>query len=161
MVKRSCGDLFVISGKWLWVYLELFLNTSGLLENLWTMGYLWKKAGGSLKSGRYFPPQDLFSNRKSDGPGPWRVDSAAQLESIMDRGGADKRARRCPAGAWRAGARAHRCSLATVEEDEPDEAVPKGSSPEHERRRRTAAARAQHEGEGRCEGAREIGEKGR
>jgi hypothetical protein len=34
---------------------------------------------------------------------------------------------------WRAGAGAHRCSLAAVEEDEPDEAVPKGCSREHER----------------------------
>jgi hypothetical protein len=34
-----------------------------------------------------------------------------------------------------AGAMAHRCSLAEVEEDEPDEVVPEGCSQEHERRR--------------------------
>jgi hypothetical protein len=34
----------------------------------------------------------------------------------------------------RAGARAHRCLLAAVEEEEPDEAVQEGCSPEHERR---------------------------
>jgi hypothetical protein len=38
MAKRSYRDLFGISGKWLGVYLELFSKTSGLLENLWTIG---------------------------------------------------------------------------------------------------------------------------
>jgi hypothetical protein len=37
------------------------------------------------------------------------------------------------------GARAHRCSPVTVEEDEPDEAVLEGCSPEHERRQRGSA----------------------
>jgi hypothetical protein len=36
---------------------------------------------------------DLFSNGKSDGPGPRRVDRVARLGSTVDRGGADKRAR--------------------------------------------------------------------
>jgi hypothetical protein len=45
----------------------------------------------------------------------------------MDQGGMDKRV-------WRAGGRARRCSPVAVEEDEPDEAVPAGCSPEHERR---------------------------
>jgi hypothetical protein len=54
------------------------------------------------------------------------VDRAAGLESIVDRGSADKRARRCLAGARRVGARAHQCSPVAVEEDEPDEAVSKG-----------------------------------
>jgi hypothetical protein len=75
---------------------------------------------------------DLFSNGKSGGPGPRRVDRAARLESIMDQGGTDKRARRRLASVRNAGARAHRCSPAAVEEDEPDEAVPEGCSPEHE-----------------------------
>jgi hypothetical protein len=79
---------------------------------------------------------DLFSNGKSGGPGPRRVDRAVRLESIMDRGGVDKMARRLLAGAWRAGARAHWCSPATVEADELDEVVPEGCSLEHERRRR-------------------------
>jgi hypothetical protein len=38
MMKRSYRDLFAISGKWLGVYLELFLKTRGLLQNLWTVG---------------------------------------------------------------------------------------------------------------------------
>jgi hypothetical protein len=75
---------------------------------------------------------DLFSNGKSGGPGPWRVDQVARLESIVDRGGADKRARRCLAGAWRAGARASRCSLAAVEG--------------HERRRRGSVTEAKNGG---------------
>jgi hypothetical protein len=52
---------------------------------------------------------DLFSNGKSGGPGPRHVDRAVWLESIVDRGGAAKRARWRLAGAPRAGARAHRC----------------------------------------------------
>jgi hypothetical protein len=45
MAKRIYVDLFGISGKWLGAYLELFSKTMGLLENLWTTGYLWKKTG--------------------------------------------------------------------------------------------------------------------
>jgi hypothetical protein len=52
----------------------------------------------------------------------------------------DKRVRWCLAGAWRAGARAHRFSLVEAEEDEPDEVAPKGCSPEHEQRRRGGAS---------------------
>jgi hypothetical protein len=55
------------------------------------------------------------------------VDRVARLRSTVDRGGVDKRARRCLAGAQRAGARAHRCSPAMVEEDEPDEACRRGA----------------------------------
>jgi hypothetical protein len=36
MVKENSGDLFVIFGKWLGVYLEIFLKTRGLLGNLGT-----------------------------------------------------------------------------------------------------------------------------
>jgi hypothetical protein len=77
---------------------------------------------------------NLFSNGKSDGLGKQRVDRAARLGSTVERGGVDKRARRCFGGARREGGRAHRCSPAVVEEDEPDEAMPEGCSPEHERR---------------------------
>jgi hypothetical protein len=38
MVKRSYRDLFGIFGKWLGLYLEIFLKTRGLLGNLWTVG---------------------------------------------------------------------------------------------------------------------------
>jgi hypothetical protein len=34
MAKGSYRDLFVILGKWLWLYLEIFLKTKGLLGNL-------------------------------------------------------------------------------------------------------------------------------
>jgi hypothetical protein len=72
------------------------------------------------------------------------VDRAAWLGSIMDGGGADQRARWRLARAWRMGARARRCSPATVEEDEPDEAVPEGCSPEHNRRGRGGATEAKN-----------------
>jgi hypothetical protein len=77
---------------------------------------------------------NLFSNEKSDGLGPRHVDRATWLRSTVERGGADKRAWRRLGGAWREGARAHWCSPAAMEEDEPDEEVPEGCSPEHERR---------------------------
>jgi hypothetical protein len=108
---------------------------------------------------------DLFSNGKSDGPGPRRMDRAVWLRSIMDRGGADKRAGRCLGGTQRAGTRAHWCSPAAVEEDELDDAVPEGCSPEHERWRRGGATEAKNgsglrssQGRRRREGARGRGE---
>jgi hypothetical protein len=109
---------------------------------------------------------DLFSNGKSGGPGPRRVDRVARLGSTVDRGDADKRARRCLAGAWHAGARAHQCSLSSVEEDEPDEAVPEGCSPEHEWRWRGGAMEAKNGGglsmaRGRRKARRSSGERGK
>jgi hypothetical protein len=35
--EKNFGDLFIISGKWLGVYLELFLKTRSLPGNLGTM----------------------------------------------------------------------------------------------------------------------------
>jgi hypothetical protein len=46
---------------------------------------------------------NLFSNEKSGGPDPRRVDRTAWLRSMVDRGGVNKRARRCLVGARRAG----------------------------------------------------------
>jgi hypothetical protein len=89
---------------------------------------------------------DLFSNGKSSGPGPHRVDRVVRLGSTVDRGGADKRARRCLASTRRAGTRARRFSPMVVEEDELDGAVPEGCSPEHERWRRGRAAEAKNGG---------------
>jgi hypothetical protein len=65
---------------------------------------------------------DLFSNGKSSGPGPRRVDRRGMAQVHR--------------GPRRAGARARQCSLAAQEEDKLDEVVPEGCSPEHERRRR-------------------------
>jgi hypothetical protein len=70
------------------------------------------------------------------GSGPRRVDRAARLRSIVDRGSAENRVRRRLAGTQRMGARARWCSPVAVEDDEPDEVVSEGCSPEHERRRR-------------------------
>jgi hypothetical protein len=36
--EKNFGDLFVISRKWLGVYLEIFLKTRGLPRNLWAVG---------------------------------------------------------------------------------------------------------------------------
>jgi hypothetical protein len=74
------------------------------------------------------------------------VDRVARLGSTVDRGGTDKRVRRCLADALCAGTRAHRCSPATVEEDELDEAVSERCSPEHERWRRGSMMDAKNGG---------------
>jgi hypothetical protein len=58
------------------------------------------------------------------------VDQAARLGSTVDRGGVDKRARWRLGDVRHAGTRAHRCSLAVVEGDEPDKAVLEGCSSE-------------------------------
>jgi hypothetical protein len=84
----------------------------------------------------------LFCNGKSDGPGPRRMDRAAQLGSTVDRGARGQEGAAAPW--WRAGATAHWCSPTAVEEDEPDEAVLEGYSPEHERRRRGADVEAKN-----------------
>jgi hypothetical protein len=97
-----------------------------------------------LQNGGDFPARDLFSNEKSGGPGPQRVDRDARLGSTVDRGGVDKGARRCLVGAWRTSGRAPRCSLAMAEEDKPDEAMPEGCSPELERRRRGGAMKVKN-----------------
>jgi hypothetical protein len=90
---------------------------------------------------------DLFSNGKSGGPpGPRYVDQAVRPGSTLDRGGADKRARWHLAGARRVGARSRWCSPSVVEEDVPDEAVPKGCSSEHERRWRGGTTEAKNGG---------------
>jgi hypothetical protein len=60
--------------------------------------------------------------------------------STVDQGGADKRARLCLAGMWHAGARARWCRSVMAEEDEPDEPVSEGCSPEHEQRWRGRAS---------------------
>jgi hypothetical protein len=89
---------------------------------------------------------DLFCNEKSGGPGPQRVDRAAWLGSTVDRGGADKTMQWCLAGTWCIGARARQCPPVMVEEDEPNEAVPEGCSPEHEQWWRGGAAEVKNGG---------------
>jgi hypothetical protein len=86
----------------------------------------------------------LFSHGKSGGPGPRRVDQAAQLRSTVDEDGVDKRELWHLAGVRCAGAEARWYSPAAVEEDEPDEAVPEGCSPEHVRRRRGGAMKVKN-----------------
>jgi hypothetical protein len=40
MVKRSCGDLIVISGKWLGVFLEIYKKPGVFSEFSWTAARL-------------------------------------------------------------------------------------------------------------------------
>jgi hypothetical protein len=57
-----------------------------------------------------------------------------------------------------AGARACQCSPVAVEEDEPDEAMPEGCSPGHERRRRGGAMEAKN-GDGLSSARGSLGER--
>jgi hypothetical protein len=85
----------------------------------------------------------LFSNGKSDGPGPRRSTTrgpggAAGVLYGLRRHGQKGAAAPCR----RAGTRARGCSPVAVEEDKPNEAVPEGWSLENERRRRGGATEA-------------------
>jgi hypothetical protein len=123
--KKNFRDLFVISGKWPGVFLEIFLNTRVPVGILGDCGLISDKCRGFFAKWRGISAGDLFFSRKyHGGPGPRRVDRVVRLESTVDRGGVDKGARWRLAGMWRAGAKAHWCSPATVEQHEPDEAVP-------------------------------------
>jgi hypothetical protein len=115
--------------------LEIFLNSRVPVGISVDRGLISDKCKGIFAKWRGISARDLFFNRKyRGGPGQLRVDRATRLGSTVDRGGADKRVWRRPAGARRVGARAPWCSPATVEDDEPDEAVPEGFSLEHEQR---------------------------
>jgi hypothetical protein len=65
MEKRSYRDLFVISGKWLGVFLEIFQKLGGLLGNLGHCGLICGKYKGLLTKlvgifgwGNYFPKEN-------------------------------------------------------------------------------------------------------
>jgi hypothetical protein len=88
----------------------------------------------------------LLSNGKSGGPGPRRVDRAARLGSMVDRGGADKRAQWRLAGVRCVGARAHWCSPVAAKEDELDKAALEGCSPKHERQQRGGVTEVKNDG---------------
>jgi hypothetical protein len=49
MAKISYRVLFEISGKWLGLYLEIFLDFGVRSRNLWTVAWFWVKARASLQ----------------------------------------------------------------------------------------------------------------
>jgi hypothetical protein len=138
--EKNFRDLFVISGKWLGVFLEIFLNSRVPVGILVDRGLISDKCRGffakwwRILAGIYFSIGDItvdqvhgtWTGRRGSGP-PW-------IEAVWTRG---------RGGAWRAGARARQCSPTMVEEDE---AVPEGCSPEHERQRRGDAMEAKNGG---------------
>jgi hypothetical protein len=67
---------------------------------------------------------------------------AAQVHRGMRQRGQKGAAAPC----WRMGGRARRCSPVAVEEDESDEAVLEGCSPEHKQRRRGGAMEVKNGG---------------
>jgi hypothetical protein len=107
--KKNYIDLFVISGKWLGVFLEIFLNSRVPVGISVDHDLISDKCRGFFAKWWGISVGDLFFNRKyHGGPGPRRVDWAARLRSTVDRGGMDNRAQWCLVDMWRVGARAHR-----------------------------------------------------
>jgi hypothetical protein len=73
--KNNFRDLFVISGKWLGVFLEIFLNSRVPVGISVDRGMISDKCRGSLQCGREFWLGIYFFNRKyRGGPGPRHVD---------------------------------------------------------------------------------------
>jgi hypothetical protein len=107
--EKNFRDLFVISGKWLGVFLEIFLNSRVPVGISVDRGLISDKCRGFFAKWRGILARDLFFNSKyHGGPGPRRMDRAARLRSTVDQGDANKRARWCFASAWRMGARTSR-----------------------------------------------------
>jgi hypothetical protein len=73
--QKEVAGPFLISGKWLGAYLELFFKLLGSeYENLYR-GLIFKKYRGLLQSGEDYSIFVLFSNGKRHGLGPrWTLD---------------------------------------------------------------------------------------
>jgi hypothetical protein len=83
--EKNFRDLFVISGKWLGVFLEIFLNSRVPVGILVDRGLISDKCRGFFAKWQGILAGDLFFNRKyCDGPGPRRVDRVAWLGSTVD-----------------------------------------------------------------------------
>jgi hypothetical protein len=86
--EKNFRDLFVISGMWLGVFLEIFFNSRVPVGISVDRGLISDKCRGFFAKWRGISTGDLFFNRKHrGGPGTRRVDRAARLGSTMDRGG--------------------------------------------------------------------------
>jgi hypothetical protein len=71
MVKKSYRDLFGISGKWIWVYLELFSKTRDLLRIFVDCSLITKKGKGlTAKSVGIFWFQIYFPMENCHGLSP-------------------------------------------------------------------------------------------
>jgi hypothetical protein len=70
MTKRSSSDLFVISGKWIGVYLELFLKIQGSSWKFVDCVLILDKNRGLFAKWHQIIGFELFSNEKRRGLGP-------------------------------------------------------------------------------------------
>jgi hypothetical protein len=76
--EKNFRDLFVISGKWLVIFLDIFLNSRVLVGISVDHGLILDKCRGFFAKWRAISAGGLFFNRKyRGGPGPRRVDRAA------------------------------------------------------------------------------------
>jgi hypothetical protein len=79
--EKNFGDLFAISGKWLGVFLEIFLKTRGFLEicglpvNCGKRQGPKRKGGWNIRFSNYFPigndMDSVHGSWTSIGHGPW------------------------------------------------------------------------------------------
>jgi hypothetical protein len=83
--EKNFRDLFVISRKWLGVFLEIFLNSRISIGILVDYGLISDKCRGFFAKWWGILAGDLFFNRKyRSGLGPQRVDRATRLRSTVD-----------------------------------------------------------------------------
>jgi hypothetical protein len=79
MAKRSCGDLFVISGKCLGVFLEIFRKPGVFLKICGPQVDFAERQGANCKIGGDFLVSDLFSNGKLPCTQPMAHDPRVEL----------------------------------------------------------------------------------
>jgi hypothetical protein len=75
MAKRSCDDLFVISGNWLGLNWNLFSKTNGLLGIFRPRLDFTERQRLTIKWWGFFLVQIYFSMENHGGLGPWLVDN--------------------------------------------------------------------------------------
>jgi hypothetical protein len=82
MAKRSCGDLFVISRKWLGVFLKYFKN-QGSSQNFCGLQLNYKETEGPLcKFPGIIDFQIYFSIENHGGLNPWLMDQGRARSTV-------------------------------------------------------------------------------
>jgi hypothetical protein len=84
MAKRSCGDFFIISRKWLGVFLEIFRN-QGSSQNFRGLRLDYKETEGPIcKFSKIIDFWVYFSIENHGGLTPWLMDQR-RARSMVDR----------------------------------------------------------------------------
>jgi hypothetical protein len=84
--EKNFRDLFVISGKWLGVFLEIFLNSMVLVGISVDHGLILNKCRGFFAMWRVISAGGLFFNRKYHGGPGQRGSGPPWTEAVQTRG---------------------------------------------------------------------------